>query len=98
MANTALPSPPDPRTGFGGPAWQGWFSGLFQKYLLKGSFTVATLPSISPSQPLGPPAGVIAYASNGRKVGEGAGSGTGVPVYYSNGAWRVFSTDAPVSA
>jgi hypothetical protein len=39
-----------------------------------------------------------AYATNGRKVGEGAGAGTGVPVYYSNGSWRVYSTDAAVAA
>lgn len=55
-----------------------------------GSFTVAGLP-----------AGVngrIAYASNGRKVGELAGAGTGVVVYYSGAAWRVFSTDAAVAA
>jgi hypothetical protein len=56
-----------------------------------GQFAVASLPA-SPQE------GYIAYATNGRKVGEGAGSGTGVPVYFSNGAWRVFSTDQPVSA
>lgn len=56
----------------------------------QGQFTVATLP-----------AGVegnILYATNGRKVGEGVGAGTGVPVYFSNGSWRVFSTDAAVAA
>lgn len=41
-------------------------------------------------------AGTLAYATNGRKIGEGSGVGTGVPVYYSAGAWRVFATDAPV--
>jgi hypothetical protein len=40
--------------------------------------------------------GQVLYVSNGRKVGEGAGLGTGVPVYWSNGQWRVFSTDAAV--
>jgi len=54
-----------------------------------GSFTVPNLPT-SPAE------GVFAYAMDGRKVGEGSGSGTGVMVYFSNGAWRVFSTDAPV--
>ncbi|MBB5408619.1 hypothetical protein HDG34_002556 [Paraburkholderia sp. HC6.4b] len=53
------------------------------------AYTVATLP-VSPS---GIP---FAYASDGRKVGQAAGAGTGVPVYYSGGQWRVFSTDAPV--
>jgi hypothetical protein len=42
--------------------------------------------------------GAMLYCTNGRKVGEGPGAGTGVPVYYSNGAWRVFSTDAVVMA
>lgn len=56
-----------------------------------GRYTVATLPATPTNNPL-------AYATNGRKVGEGSGAGTGVPVYYSNGAWRVFSTDAAVQA
>lgn len=42
--------------------------------------------------------GQLSYATDGRKVGEGSGSGTGVPVYFSNGAWRVYSTDAPVTS
>ena len=98
MANATLSPPPDPRSGFDSPAWQGWFNTIFARFGLKGSYTVATLPSVSPTQPVGPPVGSIAYASNGRKVGEGIGAGTGVPVYYSNGAWRVFSTDAVVTA
>jgi hypothetical protein len=40
--------------------------------------------------------GQIAYATNGRKVGQGSGAGTGVPVYFSTGFWRVYSTDAQV--
>lgn len=54
-------------------------------------YTVATLPAPSTE-------GYIAYATNGRKVGEGAGAGTGVVVYFSNGSWRVFSTDLAVAA
>ena len=38
------------------------------------------------------------YVSNGRKIGEGPGAGTGVEVYWSVSAWRVKSTDAPVLA
>jgi len=53
-------------------------------------YTVATLPTGSE--------GMIAYATNGRKVGEGVGVGTGVPVYFSNALWRVYSTDAQVLA
>lgn len=54
-------------------------------------YTVANLP-------VGVVNSSLAIATNGRKVGEGAGAGTGVPVYYSNGQWRVFSTDAVVTA
>lgn len=53
------------------------------------SYTFASLPTAA--------AGSMAYCSNGRKVGEGAGAGTGVIVYYSGGAWKVFSTDATVT-
>lgn len=38
------------------------------------------------------------FATDGRKSGEGAGNGTGVPIYWSTGEWRVFSTDDPVQA
>lgn len=38
------------------------------------------------------------FATNGLKVGESPGAGTGVPIYWSTGAWRVFSTDAAVQA
>lgn len=54
-------------------------------------FTVSGLPS-------GASEGMVAYATNGRKVGQGVGAGTGVPVYFSAGEWRVFSTDAQVAA
>jgi hypothetical protein len=55
------------------------------------SSTVAALPA-------GLPEGSQWWASNGRKIGEGPGSGTGVQVYYSAGAWRVVSLDSPVLA
>jgi hypothetical protein len=54
------------------------------------SYTVAGLPAGIVGQ--------LAYASNGLKVGETTGNGTGVPVYFSAGLWRVFSTDAQVSS
>lgn len=38
------------------------------------------------------------YATDGRKVGEGFGAGTGVPIYWSDSQWRVLSTDAAVQA
>jgi hypothetical protein len=55
-----------------------------------GSFTVAALPAGVESQ--------FAYASNGRKIGEGPGAGTGLWVYFSLSQWRVVNTDAPVTA
>jgi len=54
------------------------------------SYTVANLP-VGMN-------GSICYASNGLKVGELPGAGSGVPVYYSGGQWRVWSTDQPVSS
>lgn len=42
--------------------------------------------------------GRIAFALNGRKSGEGAGVGSGVPVYFSNGSWRVFRDDSVVTS
>lgn len=55
-----------------------------------GEYTVAFLPAVAN--------GAWLYASNGRKIGEGPGAGTGVMVYGSNAAWRVPSTDAAVTA
>ena len=45
-----------------------------------------------------PPAttGDWAYALDGRKPGEAAGTGTGVPVFWSNGAWIAVTSGAPV--
>ena len=55
-----------------------------------GTFTVSNLP-------IAPITGSNAYASNARKIGEGAGAGTGVPVYYHT-VWRTLSSDQPVQA
>jgi hypothetical protein len=66
-------------------------SWILKSYGSLPSYTVANLPA-SPST------GAIAYATNGRKVGEGAGTGTGVPCYYSNSAWRRYSDDTVVAA
>lgn len=42
----------------------------------------------------------IAFASNGRKSGEGAGLGTGVPVYWDAASlqWLKFSDDTAVTS
>ena len=44
-----------------------------------GSYAVASLPAAS-----GYNLGTFAFASNGRNTGEGAGSGTGTPVFVKN--------------
>jgi hypothetical protein len=46
---------------------------------------------------LGAKVGTIAYASDGRKHGEGAGLGTGVLVFYDGSAWCACDTGLPVS-
>jgi hypothetical protein len=59
--------------------------------LTTASFTVATLPTAGT-------AGRIAYASNGRKSGEGAGAGTGVPVWDDGSNWKAFYDNTTVAA
>ena len=58
-----------------------------------GAFTVALLPAA-------PALWSAATATNGLKLGETTGTGTGVPVYYSGvtQGWRTFSTDQPVQS
>ena len=63
-------------------------SQIFGNYL--GAYTVALLPAA-------PATWSTATASDGRKVGEGPGSGTGCPVYFQS-VWRVFSSDQPVAS
>jgi hypothetical protein len=75
-------------------AAQPTFSNLAGLYT-PASYTVSNLPAGTEGQ--------FAYATNGRKVSELPGSppapvGTGVPVYFSHGQWRVFSTDAQVQS
>lgn len=55
-------------------------------------------PTLVASLPAAPGDGAIRWASNGRKIGEGAGVGTGVLVAFSNGSWRRISDDAVVAS
>lgn len=55
------------------------------------SYTVANLPSSAS-------AGQIAYATNGRKNGEGSGAGTGVLCFRDGSAWRACDTGATAAA
>lgn len=54
------------------------------------SYTVAALPAGA--------AGDVAFTSNGRKNGEGAGAGTGVLVFHDGTAWRACDTGATAAA
>lgn len=56
-------------------------------------YTFANLPSGANAKE-----GMVAYCTNGRKNGEGGGSGTGVPVYYADGSWRTYGADAAVTS
>jgi len=56
-----------------------------------GVYTVANLPTDVT-------AGQTAYASDGRKAGEGAGAGTGVLAFRDGTAWRACDTGATVAA
>ena len=42
--------------------------------------------------------GQVAYATNGRKTGEGGGAGTGIPCYWSAATWRRYYDDAQITA
>lgn len=55
------------------------------------SYTVAGLPAAGT-------AARVAFASNGRKAGEGGGAGTGVLVFDDGTAWRACDTGATVAA
>ena len=55
-----------------------------------GTYTVASLPAGGNGQQV--------FATNGRKSGEGAGSGTGCLCVYSNGQWRRLSDETQVVA
>lgn len=56
------------------------------------SFAVASLPASAS-------VGTLAYATNGRKAGEGAGAGTGVLVFFDGAdKWIAVDTGAEVAA
>lgn len=61
-----------------------------------GNFAVAALPTTTGLKTLGK--GDMAFATNGRKDGEGAGAGTGVPVFYDGTGWKSVTTGAAVTA
>jgi hypothetical protein len=73
-----------------------------ERLLIANDFVKASVPFQAPSSvvaslPTGA-AGAVAFASNGRKNGEGAGAGTGVLVFHDGTAWRACDTGATVAA
>jgi len=93
MANLKFPAEleplTDPNSGRVTTQWYRTFKTQEQWQL--PAFKVANLPSASV-------AGRVAFASNGRKSGEGVGAGTGVQVYADGVAWRRVSDDTTVAA
>ncbi|MBK8583878.1 MAG: hypothetical protein IPL86_19320 [Flavobacteriales bacterium] len=73
-----------------------WESGGIFSFAPAGGYrsTVAELPGT------GIPVreGHVAFATNGRKSGEGAGTGTGVPVYRDGISWLTYSANVAVTA
>lgn len=57
-----------------------------------------TLTAVSLLPTVGIKTGDWAFALDGRKPGEAAGAGTGVPVFWSAGAWIAAPGGAPVTA
>lgn len=55
------------------------------------SYTVANLPAVAHK-------GQMAFATNGRRSGEGPGSGTGLPVWYDGSAWRTYYDNGTITA
>jgi len=51
--------------------------------------TLAAVSSVA-GLPASGATGRVGYASDGRKVGEPAGGGTGVPVWFDGTNWRTF--------
>jgi hypothetical protein len=69
--------------------------GIFSFYPAKGlTGTVANLPSTA----VPVVQGHLAFATNGRKAAEGAGAGTGQPVYRNGTSWRCVRDDSVVLA
>lgn len=56
------------------------------------TYTVATLPSASANP------NAISYASNGRRVGEVSGAGSGIPVWNDGTNWRTYFDNSIVQA
>jgi hypothetical protein len=77
--------------GAGGLTGGGALSGNVAVALYRVKAIVAALPAKATE-------GDWAYALNGRKPGEGAGAGTGVPCFWSGTHWIAVTSSAAVTA
>jgi len=76
-------------------------NGVLAGYIEDGTVTVSLSRSVGTVAELLAVTGFegqVAYATNGRKTGEGAGVGTGIPCYFSNAVWRRYYDDAQITA
>lgn len=64
-----------------------------QQLMRLDNYTVATLPTNDATNP-----GRVAYATDGRKSGEGLGLGTGTPVWDDGTNWLTFYDNSAVQA
>jgi hypothetical protein len=71
--------------------WWAWLTQLIGLTTPVQNYTVAGLPSSAG-------AGQVAFATNGRKPGQGAGSGTGMLVFYDGTAWISVSSGTTIAA
>jgi hypothetical protein len=90
------------RTGVNATTQQ-WFTSGTERMRMTSASVKASVPFEAPSYtvaglPVATTAGRVAYASNGRKNGEGAAAGTGVLVFSDGTAWRACDTGATVAA
>jgi hypothetical protein len=78
--------------GIGGLHAGGALTGDVALSLYRAVAPVAALPTAGNSE------GDWAYAVDGRKASEGAGAGTGVPVWWSGGRWFAVDSGAAVAS
>ena len=74
------------------PPWAVWYQSVSTTLKHTGvSYPVAELPGTAQ-------VGTQTFAANGRKSGETAGNGTGVPVWWDGAHWRTHYDNSVVSA
>jgi hypothetical protein len=101
MAIQKIPPLPDAShaiTSSAGLATSDWYFLLQQMALRLSEMTPFAVPIYAVTALPAATAARVAFASNGRKVGEGAGVGTGTLVYADGTAWRRVGDDTTVTS